>query len=210
MTALQARQRMVDDLQTRGIHDLRILKALREVPREEFVLPEFAGSAYDDSALPLSHRQTISQPLTVAFMLQALELQGTESGLEIGTGSGYGAAVLSRVIRQVATIERIPELACAARQRLKRLGFHTVQVFEGDGTQGLPDQAPYDVICITAAARVVPPACLQQLREGGRLILPLQVAGESHQEMTRITRQGTRFSRQTLGTFRFVPLIGDY
>lgn len=202
------REKMVaDQLQRRGIEDPRVLQAMAEVPREMFVPDRLRESAYSDSALPIDCAQTISQPYTVAFMCQELRLSPEDRVLEIGTGSGYGAAVLSRIARTVYTIERIPELAEQARTRLWGLGYDNVFVHVGDGTFGLPEEAPFNAICVTAAAAHLPPAYQQQLAEGGRLVIPL--AANDHEVMTRITRHGDTFRREPLGMFNFVPLIGE-
>ena len=190
----------------RGVHNSDVLAAMELVPREEFVPEELRGQAYDDGPLPIGQGQTISQPLTVAFMAQALQLTGNEKVLEIGTGSGYGAAVLSRLAKEVHTVERLPELAEAARERLARLGFTNVYVHIGDGSLGWPQHAPYDAICVTAAAASVPLPLQGQLAEGGRLLIPV---GDSHrgQEMMRLTKFGCEFITENLGLFSFVPLI---
>jgi protein-L-isoaspartate(D-aspartate) O-methyltransferase len=203
------REKMVlQQLENRGIKDPRVLNAMAGIPREEFVPEHLLGSAYEDRALPIDQRQTISQPYTVAFMCEALRIRPEDRVLEVGTGSGYGAAVLSRLAAHVDTIERIPELTAAARARLARLGIKNVDVHFGDGSRGLPDQAPFDAICVTAGAITLPNCYLEQLAEGGRLLIPI---GEEHghQEMTRFTRRNQDFTREALGTFAFVPLVGD-
>lgn len=192
----------------RGIHNARVLAAMETVPREEFVPEDLRGQAYDDGPLPIGRGQTISQPLTVAFMAQALQLLGDEKVLEIGTGCGYGAAVLSLLAKEVHTVERLPELAEAARERLARLGFANVHVHVGDGSLGWPEQAPYHAICVTAAAASVPLPLQGQLTEGGRLVIPV---GETHrgQQMMRYTLLGCEFLTENLGQFSFVPLIAE-
>lgn len=194
-------------LRSRHIHDGRVLGAMSTVPREEFVPAESRHSAYDDRPLPIGHGQTISQPYTVAYMCQALGLAGSERVLEIGTGSGYGAAVLSRLAEEVYTVERIPSLAEAARERLERLGFSNVSVHVANGTLGLPREAPFDGIVVTAAATGIPSEYLEQLADGGRLVIPL---GESliGQTLYRFTRNSGRLLVTDLGGFAFVPLIG--
>ncbi|SFI19107.1 protein-L-isoaspartate(D-aspartate) O-methyltransferase [Planctomicrobium piriforme] len=210
MTFVNQRQQMVaEQLETRHIDDPRVLDAMAAVPREQFVQLAQQQSAYNDSALPLEHHQTISQPYTVAFMAQALRLKSEDVVLEIGTGSGYGAAVLSRLAKRVDTIERIPELASQARERLKQLGYSNVRVFVGDGTSGLPEHAPYDAICVTAAGQTLPPAYAAQLKPGGRILIPL-VNWSDAQTMTLFTKTGTELKKRELGSFRFVPLIGAY
>ncbi|WP_437203311.1 protein-L-isoaspartate(D-aspartate) O-methyltransferase [Planctomicrobium sp. SH664] len=204
----QAREEMVrNQLIARGISQPRVLKAMGEVPREAFIAADYTPLAYHDRALPLTHRQTISQPFTVAFMCEALKLKPEDKVLEIGTGSGYGAAILSKLAAQVHTVERIEELAVQARQRLQELGFDNVQVHHGDGSLGWPPAAPYDAICVTAAAGPIPPDYLAQLKEGGRLVIPLG-EGTGPQTMCRLTRHAQTFTREPLGTFVFVPLIG--
>jgi protein-L-isoaspartate(D-aspartate) O-methyltransferase len=201
---------MVDtQLRSRRIHDARVLEAMSTVPREEFVPAEASHCAYGDTPLPIGCGQTISQPYTVAFMCQALQLEGNEKVLEIGTGSGYGAAVLSKLADQVCTIERISSLAGLARERLERLAYSNVHVRVANGTLGLPEEAPFDGIVVTAAAAGVPWRYLEQLAEGGRLVIPL---GESFmgQTLYRFTRNEGRLLVADLGGFAFVPLVGEY
>jgi protein-L-isoaspartate(D-aspartate) O-methyltransferase len=193
-------------LLARGLRDERVLAAMRQVPREAFVPPQGRATAYADRPADIGHQQTISQPFTVAFMAEALQLQGTEKVLEIGAGSGYGAAVLSHLADIIYTIERIPELAEAAAKRLVRLDYGNVHVFCGDGSLGLPEFAPYDAICVTAAAEEIPPAYFQQLAEGGRLLIPV---GPSpwRQQMLRCTKRSGQLTTEDLGPFAFVPLV---
>ena len=206
----ELRRLMVEDqLRCRGIEDPRVLAALGAVPRELFVPPPYRAAAYNDGPLDIGHGQTISQPFTVAFMAAALYLAGHEKVLEVGTGSGYGAAVLSQLAREVHTIERIDELAAAARERLDRLGFDNVRVHVGDGTLGLPEQAPFDAIIVTAGAEILPPSFTHQLAEGGRIVIPIGSLPNS-QTMCRITRRGEEFISEGLGAFAFVPLIGRH
>jgi protein-L-isoaspartate(D-aspartate) O-methyltransferase len=203
----QERMWMVkSQIAARGIHNSLVLAAMESVPREEFVPEELRKHAYEDGPLPIGQGQTISQPLTVAFMAQALQLTGSEKVLEIGTGCGYGAAVLSRLAKEVHTVERLSELAEAARERLARLGFANVHVHVGDGSLGWPEHAPYDAICVTAAAASVPLPLQGQLAAGGRLVIPV---GDSHrgQQMMRYTLFGCEFLTENLGLFSFVPLI---
>lgn len=203
----QQRQEMVrTQIENRGIRSARVLAAMTAVPREEFVPEHLRGQAYEDGPLPIGQGQTISQPLTVAFMAQALQLLGAEKVLEIGTGSGYGAAVLSRLAKEVHTVERLPELAQAASERLARLGFANVHVHVGDGSLGWPEHAPYQAICVTAAPASLPLALQGQLIAGGRLVIPV---GDSRrgQQMMRYTLSGCEFLTETLGQFSFVPLI---
>jgi protein-L-isoaspartate(D-aspartate) O-methyltransferase len=198
---------VVHQLERRGIHDPRVLEAMEWVPREEFVPPELVDLAYDDRALPIGLEQTISQPYTVAFMCQEAYVRSTDNVLEIGTGSGYGAAVLSLLAREVHTIERIEELFHAARDRLARLGYENVRVYLDDGTQGLPQEAPFEAIVCTAGAEVLPDAYQRQLAEGGRLVIP--IGPPAHQQMMRLTRRGDAWNRDNLGSFGFVPLVGN-
>jgi len=203
------RQRMVESqIEARGIRNSRVLAAMETVPREEFISEDLRHRAYDDGPLPIGQGQTISQPLTVAFMAQALRLTGDEKVLEIGTGSGYGAAVLSRLAKEIHTVERLPRLAEVAKERLSRLGFDNVRVHEGDGSLGWPEEAPYQAICVTAAPAVVPKALEEQLAEGGRLVIPVGDTDRG-QQMMRFTRVGGELLSEKLGEFSFVPLIGE-
>ena len=204
-----AKQRMLDQhLRARGITDERVLTAMERVPREEFVPAPLRGRAYDDRALPIEFGQTISQPYTVAFMAQAARLQGHERVLEIGTGSGYGAAVLSQLASEVCTIERWADLSDSATQRLERLGFRNVVTKLGDGSLGWPEQAPFDAIIATAAAEQLPHAFRDQLAEGGRLIIPIGEPGAG-QTMFRFTRRNDELEEERLGLFSFVPLVSQ-
>lgn len=203
---LAAKQRMLDQhLRARGITDERVLAAMERVPREEFVPAPLRGHAYDDRALPVECGQTISQPYTVAFMAQAARLEGHERVLEIGTGSGYGAAVLSQLASEVCTIERWPDLYDSATQRLERLGFRNVVTKLGDGSLGWPEESPFEAIIVTAAAEQLPHALRDQLAEGGRLIIPIGELGEG-QTMFRFTRRNDQLVEERLGLFSFVPL----
>jgi protein-L-isoaspartate(D-aspartate) O-methyltransferase len=193
-------------LRRRGIRDAGVLAAMISVPRHEFVAEELRAHAYDDLPLPIGGGQTISQPYIVAAMTAALHLQPTDRVLEIGTGCGYQAAVLSRLATEVFTIERRPELASAASAKLTRLGYANAHVHCGDGTLGLPELAPFDAILVAAAAPAVPKPLLAQLAEGGRLILPVGEA--EHQELQLIERHGDAFLTKRLEGCRFVPLVG--
>jgi protein-L-isoaspartate(D-aspartate) O-methyltransferase len=204
------KERMVNEhLIARGIRDKAVIRAMREVPRELFLPPEMGRFAYDDGPLPIEAGQTISQPYIVAYMIEALELQGTERVLEIGTGSGYAAAVLSRCAAEVFTVERITSLAESARSRLQTLAFGNVMVHLGDGTLGWPEHAPYHGIVVTAGAPELPSALLSQLAPPGRLVIP--VGPTQHlQNLVRVRRLGENdCRREELCPVRFVPLIGE-
>jgi len=202
------RARMVEQqLRRRDIIDPRVLEAFARVPREAFVAPDTIEQAYADGPLPIGFGQTISQPYVVAITVQALELAGHERVLEIGTGSGYAAAILGAMVREVETVERLPELAHTAAERLARLGFSNVHVHHADGSLGWPAGAPYEAICVAAAAPSLPPSLLDQLAIGGRLVLPR--GGADHQRLVRIVRRDERmFAEEDLGDVRFVPLVG--
>jgi protein-L-isoaspartate(D-aspartate) O-methyltransferase len=202
------RHKMVaEQLARRDIHDPRVLAAMKRVPREAFVPESLRGHAYEDRALPIGFEQTISQPYTVAFMSQAARLRGGEKVLEVGTGSGYGAAVLAELAREVHTIERIGELYEAARAVLDGIGYQNVWVHLGDGSLGLPEEAPFDVIICTAGAEKLPVAYQEQIADGGRLVIPIGNGG--HQQMYRFARQGDEWYGDRLGSFGFVPLVAD-
>ncbi len=197
-----------EDLLVRGIRDSAVLAAMREIPREEFVVEGMRELAYEDGPLPISEGQTISQPYIVAYMTEALELSNTDHVLEIGTGSGYAAAVLSRIAAIVYSVERLEGLAQSARNRLKMLGYTNIVVHVGDGTLGWPDHAPYDAIVVTAGAPKVPKPLLDQLVIGGRLVIPVGMSSYL-QNLVRIRRIGEHdFRTEELCGVRFVPLIG--
>ena len=205
----ERRRRMVErDIADRGVRDGRVLAAMATVPREAFLPPELADFAYDDHALPIQSGQTISQPFIVALMSEALEVGPGDRVLEIGAGSGYGAAVLSRLAGEVWTIERHADLAAQARQRLADLGYDNVHVIEGDGTAGWAHAAPYDGISVTAGGPVIPRALCQQLADGGRLVMPVGPADRT-QTLRRVRRSGDRFPEEDVGLVRFVPLVRD-
>lgn len=208
MTRNVKRERMVSEqLRRRDIVDPAVLAAFGSVPREEFVDPEAERWAYEDTPLSIGFGQTISQPYVVAMTVQALRLTGTERVLEIGTGSGYAAAILGQLAREVHTIERIDELAKVAAERLARLGYYNVHVHHGDGTLGWPAAAPYQAIAVAAGAPRPPPSLLDQLAIGGRMVVPHGDAAS--QRLVRITREGERtFVEDNLGDVRFVPLLG--
>ena len=195
-------------LARRGIGDERVLAAMERVPRDLFVPEEHRAIAYDDSPVPLPFGQTISQPYMVALTCEALGLQGPEKVLDVGTGSGYAAAVLAELAAEVHTIERIPELAAAARAALTAAGYERVYVHVGDGALGLPEHAPFDAIAVAAAAPELPPALWSQLREGGRIALPLETGRRSQQFcVVERTPRGPRLIASVPA--RFVPLVHE-
>ena len=203
------RERMVThDIAARGIADPLILAAFRAVPREEFVADKLAAYAYDDGPLPIGEGQTISQPYIVALMMAAADIKPGDRVLEVGAGSGYAAAVISRIAGEVVAIERQPELAGIARERLARLDYDNVAIVEGDGTTGWPERAPYDAILAAASGSHVPKTLLEQLTPGGRLVMPVGAAG-GFQELVKVTkRPGGSLVQESLCGVRFVPLIG--
>ncbi|RMG67061.1 MAG: protein-L-isoaspartate(D-aspartate) O-methyltransferase [Calditrichaeota bacterium] len=204
---LEARKRMVQEqIRARGVKDPRVLAAMEKVPRHEFVPVRFRADAYADQPLPIGMGQTISQPYIVAYMTEQLKLNGDEKVLEVGTGSGYQAAVLAELAREVYTIEIIPELGRRAAETLKRLGYQNVHVRIGDGYRGWPEKAPFDAIIITAAPDHIPEPLIEQLKEGGRMILPV---GDVYQELVLVTktRKGLRKERKI--PVRFVPMTGE-
>jgi protein-L-isoaspartate(D-aspartate) O-methyltransferase len=201
----RARERMVaHQIASRGVRDPLTLAAVGKVPRHLFVPPASMGDAYDDNPLPIGHGQTISQPYIVAFMTEALGLKGGESVLEVGTGSGYQAAVLAEIAAHVYSIEIVPALAEEARARLVRLGYR-VEVRAGDGYLGWPEKAPFDAIVVTAAAPRIPAPLKEQLKDGGRLVLPV---GDEYQEIIVVTRKGASFEERRVLPVRFVPMTG--
>ena len=204
-----ARKRMVDgQIAIRGITAPRVLEAFLEVPRHHFVPKNQQVHAYQDSPLPIGLGQTISQPYIAAYMTDILQLTGAERVLEIGTGSGYQAAILGKLADEIHTVERHPALADKAKRLLESLGYDNVQVHEGDGTWGLPDFAPYQAIMVTAAAPEVPTLLLDQLGEAGRLVMP--VGGRGGQVLLLYRRRGDEFHREDLVPVAFVPLIGEH
>ncbi|MBN1373131.1 MAG: protein-L-isoaspartate(D-aspartate) O-methyltransferase [Anaerolineaceae bacterium] len=208
--ALYSREReeMVrEQIERRHVRDARVLTAMRAVPRHLFVTQEYQGQAYDDCPLPIAQSQTISQPYMVAVMSSLLELQGTERVLEIGTGSGYQAAVLARLAAEVHTVERHPQLATAARQVLNSLSVRNVVVHCGDGSLGWPSYAPYQGIMVTAATPGLAQALLEQLADGGFLVAP--VGGHGSQDLQRWQRVGARFEMESIFPVAFVPLRGE-
>jgi protein-L-isoaspartate(D-aspartate) O-methyltransferase len=200
------RMQFVLDLRRRGIMDASVLRAMEEVPRENFVMPDHAGTAYADQAMPIMCGQTISQPYVVAYMTQELHVGRTHRVLEVGTGSGYQTAVLSRLAASVTSIERYRTLADAARIRLKALGYDNIEIVTGDGMAGVPERAPFDRIMVTAAAEEIPEALLDQLAEGAMMVVPL---GPQHcaQTLARFARTDRGIARTDLIAVRFVPLL---
>jgi len=205
---LGQREYMVrEQIERRGVRDPLVLEAMRAVPRHLFVPPDQRHWAYSDGALRIDMEQTISQPYIVALMTELMELQGDEVVLEVGTGSGYQAAVLAKIAAQVHSIERHAPLAQAAQQVLTSVGIRNVQVHIGDGTLGLPEFAPYQAIMVTAAAPKAPQSLLGQLVDGGRLVIP--VGGKYSQTLEVWRRKGTKFKHKTITAVAFVPLVGD-
>jgi protein-L-isoaspartate(D-aspartate) O-methyltransferase len=194
-------------LRRRGISDQAVLRAMDEVPREHFVSAELADNAYADQALPIACGQTISQPYVVAYMTEHLELESRHRVLEIGTGSGYQTAVLSRIVREVVSIERYRTLADAARSRLKTLGYANVTILTGDGFAGAPDRAHFDRIMVTAAAERIPDTLVEQLADGGKMVLPLGPR-KGPQSLVKLTKSPSgELAREELIPVRFVPLV---
>ena len=193
-------------LRRRGISDQAVLRAMDEVPREHFVLQEFIDSAYADQALPIACGQTISQPYVVAYMTEQLHVEPQHRVLEVGTGSGYQAAVLSRLAREVISLERYRTLADTARERLKTLGYANVAILVGDGFSGAPERAPFDRIMVTAAAEEIPDALIEQLGEGGKMLLPLGPRSGT-QHIVKLSKTAGTLTRENLIAVRFVPLL---
>ena len=205
----ELRRTMVEQqIRSRGVHDERVLQAMLAVERHEFVPQGFIDEAYADKPLPIGEGQTISQQYMVAVMSEALELAGTERVLEVGTGCGYQAAVLSLLAREVYSVELNVTLSLDAQKRLERLGYTNVHVHTGDGTLGLPELAPFQGIVVTAAAPRVPEPLAEQLAEGGRLVIP--VGSESEQELLVVRREGEKTTSRVINHCRFVPLVGRY
>lgn len=201
---------VVEQLVPRGVVDPAVLAAFKKVPRERFVDPQYQNLAYIDAPLMIGEGQTISQPFTVAMMTQLLQLQPADKVLEVGTGSGYQAAILGEIVSEgrVFTIERLEGLAKKAEKGLKGLNYENIKVIVGDGTKGLPEEAPFDAIIVTAAAPEIPPPLIEQLKIGGRLVMP--VGGDWHQEMVRLTKTEEGIKRENFGGYRFVPLVGEH
>jgi protein-L-isoaspartate(D-aspartate) O-methyltransferase len=194
-------------LRARGIRDERVLAAMFRIPRHEFVSEEHRDQVYEDHPIPIGEGQTISQPYIVAIMLEALALDPSDTVLEIGTGSGYQTALLAELVRQVYSVERYASLARAAQATLARLGFNNVEVLVGDGSRGLPDHAPFDAIVVSAAAPQIPPPLFEQLREAGRMVIPV---GPAHaQELQLVRKHEGQPVVTSMEGCRFVPLIGS-
>ncbi|MFH1565623.1 MAG: protein-L-isoaspartate(D-aspartate) O-methyltransferase [bacterium] len=201
------RKQMVEEqLKARGIKNNKVLEVFSEIPRENFVPQSFKDKAYTDSPLPIGEQQTISQPYTTAFMTELLELNGSETVLELGTGSGYSATILSKLCKKVFTIEISPLLAIKAREKLKNLNISNVTVIINDGRLGLRDEAPFDAIVVTAATDKVPNVLIHQLKTGGRLVIP--IGNKLSQKMVKITKTEQGIKTEECGIFRFVPLVG--
>jgi protein-L-isoaspartate(D-aspartate) O-methyltransferase len=205
MTSQRTRDRLVQRLQEEGISNVQVLETIRNTPRHMFVDEALASRAYEDTALPIGHGQTISQPYIVARMTELLMKNKHDKVLEVGTGSGYQAAVLSPLVERVYSTERIEQLASQARQRFRRLGYRNIRVRHSDGTWGWPESKPYDAILVTAGAAEIPESLLQQLSTGGVLIMPVGPRGR--QVLVRITRMDDVFEREDFETVSFVPLI---
>lgn len=206
MTSARTRDRLVQRLKEQGIRSREVLEQIRQVPRHMFVDEALASRAYEDTALPIGHGQTISQPYVVARMTEALLVDfNGEKVLEIGTGCGYQTAVLAPLVKQIYSVERIRELLRKTRQRLRDLDIYNVQFRPGDGWEGWPKYGPYDGIIVTAAAPVLPQKLLEQLASGGRLVMPVGPPGR--QDLTVVTRRDDHFEQLTLGAVSFVPLV---
>jgi protein-L-isoaspartate(D-aspartate) O-methyltransferase len=204
------REAMVErQIESRGIRDPKILEAFRSVPREQFLSEEYTELAYGDHPLPIPAGQTISQPYIVAMMIDAAEIKAGDKVLEVGAGSGYAAAVMSRIAGQVIAIERQPDLAELASERIERLGYDNVRIVEGDGTRGLAEEAPFDAILAAASGSHVPDTLVEQLADGGRIVMPVGDPGWI-QKLVKVTKGPKgKLIREDLGGVRFVPLIGE-
>jgi len=206
MTSQRTRDRLVTRLREEGVRNEAVLDVIRNTPRHLFVDEALASRAYEDTALPIGYNQTISQPYVVAAMTDLIISNKPKKVLEIGTGSGYQAAILAPLVEKVYTVERIEPLAKQARQRFRKLGLRNVRASYSDGTEGLPDFAPYDAIITTAASEQIPQALLEQLSErGGRLVIPL--GGSNLQRLTLVTRRGSSYEQESLDPVMFVPLL---
>jgi len=207
MTSQRTRDRLIDRLREKGIRSEAVLEVMRRTPRHLFVDEALSSRAYEDTALPIGFNQTISQPYIVARMTEALLAEGIPAKvLEVGTGSGYQAAVLAQLVPRVYTVERIDALVRSARQRFRTLELRNIQLKQSDGSWGWPQQAPFDAILVTAAPAEIPRPLLEQLADGGRLVIP--VGGASGQTLTVVTRRGDVYEREDLEPVSFVPLVG--
>ncbi|HEU4705025.1 MAG TPA: protein-L-isoaspartate(D-aspartate) O-methyltransferase [Sphingomicrobium sp.] len=206
----ELRERMIErQIAARGIRDPLLLDAFRQVPREEFVSPDHGRRVYGDHPLPIEAGQTISQPYIVALMIESAAIGPGDRVLEVGAGSGYAAAVMSRIAGEVIAIERKPELVAVASERMERLGYHNVTIVEGDGSRGWPGAAPYDAILAAASGSHVPRPLIDQLKPGGRLVMPVGSQAWA-QQLVKLTKLADgRTERESLGDVRFVPLIGE-
>jgi protein-L-isoaspartate(D-aspartate) O-methyltransferase len=203
----ELRHAMVEtQIKARGVKNSRVLEAMEKVPRHQFVRPEDRHEAYRDSPLPIGHNQTISQPYIVALMTELLDPKKDHVVLEIGTGSGYQAAVLSELVKQVYTIEIVEPLGEKARERLKELGYDNIQVMIGDGYQGWPDHAPFDGVIVTAAPNHIPQPLVDQLKDGAKMVIPV---GDYHQELQVVTKKGEKIEIKSVTPVRFVPMTGE-
>jgi protein-L-isoaspartate(D-aspartate) O-methyltransferase len=198
---------VAEQLRPRGIRDERVLRVISEVPRHQFIPTALRGTAYDDNPVPIGEGQTISQPFIVAYMLETLQIQPNNVVLEIGTGTGYQAALLGELARQVYTVERVFALHFTAKENLEQLGYSNIEVIHGDGTRGLPERAPFDRIIVAAAAPDVPTSLFEQLVEGGRMVIP--VGSPEMQELLLVRKQDGLPVTQQLEGCRFVPLLGE-
>ncbi len=196
-------------IRRRGVTDRDVLAALERVPRHEFVPEQYRDQAYGDHPLPIGYGQTISQPYIVALMTELLQLKNTDRVLEIGTGSGYQAAILAEIVAEVYTVEIIEALAIEARERLKRLGYHNVHVRHGDGYYGWEEHAPYDAIIVTAAPDHIPQPLVQQLKDGARMVIPVGPPG-SHQTLWLVTKEKGTITKRSVTGVLFVPLTGEH
>ncbi|MCL7452458.1 MAG: protein-L-isoaspartate(D-aspartate) O-methyltransferase [Anaerolineae bacterium] len=196
-------------IRSRGISSQQVLDALERVPRHEFVPEQYQSQAYADHPLPIGHGQTISQPYIVALMSELLQLEAGDRVLEVGTGSGYQAAILAEIIDQVYTVEIIEALATQARERLERLGYDNVEVLHADGYFGWPEHAPYDAIIVTAAPDHIPQPLVQQLADGGKLVIPVGPPG-GYQTLWEVTKEGEEITKRNVTGVLFVPLTGEH
>jgi protein-L-isoaspartate(D-aspartate) O-methyltransferase len=208
MTSQRTRDRLVDRLRGEGITDEAVLEVMRKTPRHLFVDEALASRAYEDTALPIGYNQTISQPYVVAYMTERVTAGSPAKVLEVGTGSGYQAAILAQLVPSVYTVERVNALIHQARQRFRKLRLNNIRAAHSDGAQGWPEHAPYDAILVTAAADRVPETLLDQLARGGRLVMP--VGDGRRQQLILVSRKGNGFEQEKLLAVSFVPLVGGH